>query len=222
MKKFFTTTAMLAAMTAGTTANAQDWYASVFAGATTGGSLDTGYSYDYMGSTYDVDLSAEFDNSYILGVTVGMQVGSNLRAEAELLYAKYAVDKTKFSYSGYSYSYDAEDGDDVGVTYLMGNLWYDIPQMAGGMAMTPYVGGGIGLARVTDESDGPDSVDDSNGFAYQIGGGVQFPVGAGAIDVGYRYKAVTGITLEVDGVSQGLDDADLDSNHFQIAYQMKF
>lgn len=221
MKKFLTTTAMFAAMMAGTTANAQDWYASVFAGATTGGSLDTGYSDDYMGSTYGVDLSAEFDNSYILGVTVGMQVGSNLRAEAELSYAKYAVDKTKISYSGYSYSYDAEDGDDVGVTYLMGNLWYDIPQMAGGMAMTPYVGGGIGLARVTGESDGPD-FDDSNGFAYQIGGGVQFPVGAGAIDVGYRYKAVTGITLEVDGVSQGVDDADLDSNHFQIAYQMKF
>lgn len=148
-----------------------------------------------------------------------------LRAEAELSYAKYAIGSYDSSFTvrengvvvfSDSNSYPAPDDAEIGVTYLMGNVWYNIPAMSGGMAMTPYVGGGLGIALVTDETGQGGGFDDTNGIAYQVGAGVQFPVGAGAIDVGYRYMAVTGISLEGDFIPPDvdIDDADLASNHF--------
>lgn len=217
MRTFLSTTALLAAMTAANAASAQgitgDWYASVFGGFSVPSDLESSYSY----SGYTVELEQELDNGYMLGVTLGTSVAPNLRAEAELSYSKYEGGDLSGSYGGYSYTYSGE-GIDAEATYLMANLWLDLPNIGEGSSAVPYVGGGIGGARLELENDG-DSVDDTV-FAYQLGAGIRIPAGPGMIDIGYRFKGTdepefsdSGITIELDEVY---------TNTLQVGYVLKF
>jgi opacity protein-like surface antigen len=207
MKNILTTTAMLAAMTAGSAANAQDWYASVFGGFSTGA-----YTIDNYGGG---ELEVSVDSGYIIGGTVGRSIAPNLRAEAELAYSNYELDSYEYSGGGGG---SLPDGFDLDITYLMGNLWYDVS--GAGTSMTPYIGGGLGLAIVNLDFAGT-AADTANGLAYQLGAGVQLPVGAGMADIGYRYKAVTGLTAEAGGATLS-DDNSTASHNLQVGYIFSF
>ena len=225
MKNFMTTTAVLAAMTAATTANAQgmggDFYASVFGGYSLGDVTTEGEL-----SGYNFDVTAEGESGYILGLTVGTTVAPNIRAEAEVSYAAYAVDTLAISYSGGGYDIDASEADvSTTATYLLANVWYDIPNVAGGSGIAPYVGGGVGYGVLTgkvDDGGEVDLFDDAGGIAFQIGAGIQVPVGAGMIDVGYRFKGVTGGETDNFVLEDELDEISSTSNTFQAGYVLKF
>ena len=213
MKNLLSTTALLAAITAGGAASAQemagDWYGSVFGGYST--LSDAGAS--YTGGGYTVALTQEVDPGYILGATVGMSVAPNLRVEAELSYAKYELGNYDVTYDGVSYYSGTTEGE-VTTTYLLGNVWLDLPDMGGGSGAVPYIGGGLGAVKVEffDEAD--------TGVAYQIGVGLQFPAGAGMIDVGYRFKGTgkTEFTFGPDAV----EFDEMYSSNLQVGYVMKF
>lgn len=213
MKTFLSTTALLAAMTAGNAASAQgmtgNWYASVFGGFSVPSDLETSYSY----SGYTVDIEQELDPGYMFGITLGTSVSTNLRAEAELSYAKYEGGDTTVSYAGYSYSYSGDVGDAT-ATYLMANLWLDLPNIGGGSSAVPYVGGGIGGANLELEDE------DDTVFAYQIGAGIRIPAGPGMIDIGYRLKGTDEPEFSVDGTTLELDE--FYSNTLQIGYAVNF
>ena len=222
IKNILSTTAILAAMTTGNTASAQgmagDWYGSLFGGYSTSSNAEASYSY----GPYTVDLSQKADAGYILGATVGMSMAPNLRVEAELSYAKYETGDATFTvfYDGsldFSETY-ASDGE-LTATYLMGNVWLDLPDMGGNSGATPYVGGGIGGVKLEFSGDG--GSEDDTVLAYQIGAGVQFPVGAGMVDIGYRFKGTGKPEFEVFPGETIEFDA-LYSNNLQVGYVMKF
>lgn len=235
MKTAYSITAFIAAMSVASSATAQnsgDWYASIFGGFSyaEGESTISEEFADYYFESSEFDLSIESDSGFALGATLGKSLSRNLRAEAELSFASYTVGTV----AGISSEYDGViydvSGDDVeaSATYLMGNLWYDLNDPTGGSGVTPYVGGGIGVARVTGTLDGDDLFDPATGFAYQIGAGVQVPAGAGIVDIGYRYKGVAG--LEIEGASDyfgeipsnSFEDTSLTSSTFQAAYVISF
>lgn len=215
MTKIFTTTAILAAMTAASSVSAQDtagdWYASVFAGA----SLLSDFEFEYTYSDFDIEVSQEFDPGYIVGVTVGTSFAPSIRAEVELSYAKYETGDITFSGSGYSgtYTYTYSGEGELEATYLLGNVWYDLAPIGGGA--TPYIGAGLGGVRV----DAGGGVDDST-FAYQVGAGVKLPVGTATLDVGYRFKGTGELEFEVGDETRDFDPAT--SNSLQAAYVVTF
>ena len=223
--KFMTTcTAIAVALTAASGASAQgmgDFYASVFGGFSAGETIvDSSYS------GVDVEQGLESESGYVLGVTVGSTVAPGLRAEAEVSYANYSIGSVSIAatngVSSKSASIDAPDDTVVTTTYLLGNLWYDVPGVATGSGVLPYVGGGLGLAIVNGDVDGEDIFDQTIGIAYQAGVGVQIPVGAGLIDVGYRFKGFTGADIDFDDDSGLGGDGSGYNNNFQVGYAIKF
>ena len=219
MNNLLTTSAILIATTAATTASAQsasgDWYTSVFAGASI--SSDLGFSesgYHPVPGNYTFEYGIEMETGYILGVTAGKRVMSNVRVEVELSYAKYVagdfvVSVTSDNLPDYSGSYGDVDGE-METTYLLGNVWYEVEGVSSNTNIQPYIGGGLGGFIV--KADG----EEADGFAYQLGAGAMIGVGAGAIDVGYRFKG----TGEFDMFNETIDP--LTSSSFQAAYVVNF
>jgi opacity protein-like surface antigen len=220
MQNLLTTTAVLGALVAGSSASAQDmtgdWYASVFGGYSNIGSIDTEFS--------GYDVAHQFDDSYLIGITVGRAIGPNLRTEVELSYATY--EGGDVDYSGpVDFSYTS-DGD-AALAYLLGNVWYDLENASFGNGAVPYVGGGIGVVSVNADTEWGGPVVGYGGtvssLAYQIGAGVQFQVGTGMIDVAYRLKAARGFDINSnDGGTSLFQDTTFFSNNLQVGYVTKF
>ena len=129
--------------------------------------------------------NAGFDHGYIGGLTLGHAYANGLRPEFELDYRRNNLDSLGGSsnVSGYSKAYTA-----------MGNLWYDIRTDRGFFSVVhPYIGGGIGYARVTAENyTAPPGAPaaftgDDHLFAYQAGAGIGFDVSRSlTLSVDYR------------------------------------
>ena len=167
------------------------WYASLFGGATW--TSDWGDSVGTPLGPYKFEFSS--DPGYMLGLATGVNVLPGLRAEVEYSYAAADLDKLKFSFGGASVSFSIPG--DMTVQMLLANVWYDFNINA---PIRPYVGGGIGYGWTDFSALGGSNDDD--GFAYQLGvGGVMPVTNQVSLDVGYRYKAVTGIDLLGGGFS---------------------
>ena len=77
------------------------------------------------------------------------------------------------------------------------NAYYDIDT---GTKFTPYVGGGIGYAKIEGSMSMPGmniSEDDTN-FAWQLGAGVAYAVNKNiSVDFGYRYTDMGDLTANI-------------------------
>ena len=132
---------------------------------------------------------------------LGKQVAENVRAELEIS----------------NWSADADCAGKCGVTSLdldtlsvLGNVWVDIPV---GAEVTPYVGGGLGLAGLSIDGAADDGA--SWNFAWQLGAGVRMAVApTTTIDLGYRYKSTT---ADAEDFGFPFDyDADADAHVLQV------
>jgi opacity protein-like surface antigen len=171
------------------------WYAGVFGGASWPRDMD-----------FEDEFKLELDRGFTAGAVVGSHFFDYLRAEVEASYARYDIDECSTG----TVKCAVSDGD-VSAFYLLGNLWFDFN--LGGFS--PYIGGGIGGARVdVDTSTFPD--DSDWGFAFQAGAGVRFDLtDALQVDVGYRFKDVP--DLSIDSL-----DTDLQTHNAQIGLTFGF
>jgi outer membrane protein OmpA-like peptidoglycan-associated protein len=121
-----------------------------------GGGLNLLRDSDINGGS--IDTSADFDNGFGAVINGGYGYGNGLRAEVELGYRSNDVDTVGGS----------NGTGDVSALSLMLNAYYDIST---GTNWTPYVGVGIGGARLDVDGTSPvggSSIDDTdNVFAYQ-------------------------------------------------------
>ena len=160
-----------------TVASAQtpDWMSGVYLGAGLGWNIAEDSEIEGTGLNGDV----EFDDGYAGFLTFGGKLFW-FRGEGEFGYRKNDVD----SVTGVG----SANGD-VNVLSYMGNLLFDIPT---GTPWVPYVGGGIGGARLDVDSSLPAagvSVDETeSAFAYQGIVGVTYNVNENlGIFADYRY-----------------------------------
>mgnify|MGYP001799661749 CR=1 FL=1 len=220
MKNLLATTAIVTAAMAGTTANAQGFgsgaYVNIFGG------------YDVMTTTTEATSDAdslEFDwegaGGFNLGAAVGLEISSGLRAEAEISYSTQDVDSVSLEGG----SVDVEDVT-LTNTYLLANVWYDVPMGAGSL-FTPYVGGGLGAGIVdigeVDVDADADGIDPATGLAYQVGAGVQVAVGPGAVDLSYRFRGVVALEFDNDVFAPEFTlEGSSVSNSLQAGYILKF
>ncbi|MGJ8622652.1 MAG: outer membrane protein [Yoonia sp.] len=221
MKTLFSTTAILAAMTTASAVNAQgmsgNWYASVFSGYSTTSDLSYDVSDLFVGYYDEVTFNIKLESGTTFGVAFGAEISPSLRAELELSYAEYEAGELVAEYSPGdpgSYSY-GDLGGSANATYILGNIWYNLADIGGG-AVKPYIGGGLGGVTIdSNDSDGNTTASGST-FSYQMGAGALIPIGAGAIDVGYRFKGSGQFELE----NRVFDP--VTSNNLQIGYRINF
>jgi outer membrane protein OmpA-like peptidoglycan-associated protein/outer membrane protein W len=144
--------------------------------------------------TQDSDLdglgrTADFDTGWLGTLAAGYRYGNNLRTEIELGYRANDLD----SVSGIGSS-----TGDVTAWSGMLNVLYDFPT---GTAWRPYLGAGLGAARVNADGNpitaGSDSVDDSDvAFAYQAIAGIGYNFTPNAeLFLDYRYFATEDLDL---------------------------
>ncbi len=132
----------------GVPASAEGFYAGGMLGVGAGG-----------GETGKSGFDLEFDPGLFLNGFVGKDLGS-IRVEGEVAYRQ-----NDFNKFGGIRVY----GEMTSVAY-MANIYYDVENES---AVTPYVGLGVGVARVTFDSA---VSDEDTAFALQLIAGVSFPI----------------------------------------------
>ena len=152
-------------LAAASVANAQDFYFGIQAG------LNVTHDGEFDNSGSDMT----FDTGYAYGATLGYEIGNQFRLEGELTYRGNHID----SVAGVS------QGGKISSTALMANVFYDF---ATARSWAPYIGGGLGTARVSLERAG--SANDRV-LAYQLIGGLGYSVSPNTVvTFDYRYFGV--------------------------------
>ncbi len=186
-------------------AQAAQPYASLFGGAsflqsqTMAGKDHTRTTAEYYTATSSQSLETSFKTGFVLGGNAGVEWGNGLRTEVELAFRQHTSKrrahlKTHFHSQYLTYVSTEEGGyttiatsdhtrnEDVSAKLklrawsLMANAWYDFDL---GLPITPYVGGGIGLAqvKVSGDLDGNRLFEKNDSvFAWQVGVGASVPI----------------------------------------------
>ena len=188
------------------------YYVSLFAGTNQFADIDT----DYYGSDYSVDT----DSGLVVGLTFGRRINDTLRVEGELSFA--SGDAVSYTYGGSNYDYDASG--DIDATYLLVNVWYDVPTSG---PLGYYVGGGLGLAKLDADTSFNGSTfgygPGETAVAGQIGAGVIYDISdTMAIDVGYRFKATGSVDFDDNDGSGVYKDANVQSHSLQVGLTYNF
>lgn len=189
----------------------KDYYVSLFAGTNQFADIET----DLYGSEYSVDT----DSGFVVGLTFGRRISDTLRVEGELSFASGEADSFSYSYEGPPSYYDSGDASgDIDATYLLLNVWYDVPTSG---PLGYYVGGGLGLAKLDADTSwrggragyGPSET----AVAGQIGAGVIYDISDTlAIDFGYRFKATGRHDFDDNFGGGGYEDATVQSHSLQV------
>lgn len=157
-------------------ARAEDnWYARIDIGYSIGGSADIEASAPIGG---DVSL----DGNVLGSAGIGYAFGKRWRLEGELARRENDLDAAAM----------LDPGGSISATSLMLNAYYDIG--SGDGALTPYVGAGVGAAKVEVDAAFTSPFlpvfidDDATIFSYQVMAGLAVSVTSHLdLDVGYRY-----------------------------------
>lgn len=159
LKTFVGAAAAALALMSAPAAFAQDWYVRGELGSSVDGNVD-------VEGVREFDL----DNGLVVAGAVGMDLGSGLRTEGEIVYLDNDV-----SIPGSS--------SNVKITGVFANLAYDF---ATDWGVTPTIGAGIGYAKT--EHENPLTRDDDSNFAWQLKAGLNWNLAPGTvIETGYRY-----------------------------------
>ncbi len=193
-----------------------------------------------------VDATAKSDRGLAVSGAVGYRFADGLRVEGELSYRKYDFKTINVREPGglavlipgfadlnaqqQAGALNALRGTrelegDLRSLTLMANLYYDFDL---GLDFKPYVGGGIGLSRVSVEGSvsGRKTVDDDDTvMAYQLGAGLGYRVGGSddrpvTISVDFRHFATADPTFE--GALTGTPfDAEIGGNYVGIGLRFR-
>lgn len=131
----------------------------------------------------ELDVKSDVDDkvwggSFAAGVSTKVNGGA---VRAELEYNKNADAKKTHNFYGRLVNMEIESQS------LMINGYYDIDT---GSKLTPYVGAGIGYAKIKGKASSLEASysEDGNNFAWQVGAGVGYALNDKvSLDAGYRY-----------------------------------
>ncbi|KQS02003.1 hypothetical protein ASG11_14435 [Sphingomonas sp. Leaf357] len=198
---------------------------------------DAGGTFGGTGATDRVDGHAELKNAAQFAATIGYDFGV-IRSDVEIAYSRNRISAIALDrLNGSAVTLTAADAADV-CDYLeiagcalsgnkisfsggpkvrqlsaLANVWADLPI---GSVITPYAGGGLGIAGFELEGDGKAR------FAWQLGAGVHIAVSPHVgITVDYRHRQAQGATLPYDAVS-GTTIGKIRTNSFGAGLRFTF
>ena len=170
-------------------------------------------------STSALDIENETKNGFALSGALGYELKDNLRLELEVNYKDNSEDSLDVkNIGGLAAGITANADGDVRSLSAMINGYYDFKNVTSNEKFTPYLTGGVGLARVDADvsSNGIQVVDDNDTvFAYQVGIGVGYEISEKTtLDIGYRYSGTQDLDLTD---ASGADFESEYSNHAILA-----
>lgn len=250
LRKLLMASAAVVSLTATiSSADAAQPYASLFGGAsflqsqTMAGHDHTRTTSSVYTATSSQSVDTSFKTGFVLGGNAGVEWGNGLRTELELAFRqnnskKHAHLKTHFhshfapyttstsggegvtTISTSDHSRDSEVSANVRLRAwsLMANAWYDFDL---GLPITPYVGGGIGLAQVkiSGDLDGSRLFEKNDSvFAWQVGAGASLPISdTTKLFLDYRYFSAADAHLKLEpGYNGGSISADFNSHSLML------
>jgi OmpA-OmpF porin, OOP family len=158
--------------------------------------------------TLGFDGDIELDDAYVLGGALGYGLAlgpgaGRLRLEANVSWRENDLDRLEAE------GFDVEGDGELGLLVGLVNAYYDLDL---GLPLRPYVGGGVGAARVSVDVDAGDLLDaDDEGwaFAWDLAAGLGYEVVDGLeLTGGYRYLRVEGTDFGIGG------GGELDVDHY--------
>lgn len=204
---------------------ANDFYGAIFAGPAFSSDTTLEGEVDPPGGDQTVEL--EFGTDYVIGLAIGrnfLRLGrNNVRGELEVSYQDNNVDSLDFSGNGAGPEINV-DGD-VQKLRIFANALMDFDT---GSALTPYVGGGLGVAFTDfDVVYGPGVALDDNdtSFALQVIAGTSYEIAGGAVFGDVRY--IVDFSAEADrfaptGALTGTVGDDLEAVNLNFGYRFNF
>jgi opacity protein-like surface antigen len=193
----------------------QGWYASGSAGLSSLEDSSTGSN--------RVNFKAKYDNpGFDVHGAIGRELGSGVRAEGEIGYQKINLAKIGVSNGGLGGLRSGQAGGDSSALSVMANGYYDFQT---GTRWKPYVGVGLGVARVNADGMSVNNVqiadDEDAVFAYQAMVGLGYDVtSTGTAYIGYRYFGTEDPTF-TDGSNERFK-LPFNSNSVEMGYRYKF
>ncbi|MEJ1970564.1 MAG: outer membrane beta-barrel protein [Rhizomicrobium sp.] len=223
------------------TAEAASTYVSIFGGASLlqkpglKGVSHTHTTTDTFISHQSVDTS--FKTGFVVGGNWGIDWGT-FRTELEAAYHGNTSKKVAHVSTLYqaatigsplstfgSKSVDEPASINLNAYSLMANVWYDFHSVGDAIGITPYVGGGIGLAQIQigGKLGGINLIEKNDfTFAWQLGAGASVPISDDvSFFADYRYFAADGAKLRIaPGLHGGDVDADFDSHEILLGFRL--
>lgn len=152
-------------------------------------------------------VESELETDFMFGAAVGYDFGMG-RIEGEIGYSMHDLEASGASVAS---------GGDIDILSLLINGFYDIETKS---PVTPYVGGGVGVAfiDIEDVSVSGIVIENKNDkvFAYQLGAGIGYAVtDSVTLDFGYRYFAAS--DPDFDGT-----EAEVSSHNFTVGARFSF
>ena len=197
MRGFLALVAGVAAIGFAPVASAQ-WYVSGNAGAVMVQDSDV----EISGPGGSLPAEVEFDTGFGITGAIGRVFGS-WRVEGEVGYRGNDLDQgTIPAVTIGGVAFPAMTGDvegEISALSFMANVWYDFNI---GGSLVPFVGGGIGIAKLDLDLDAVNFSESDTVFAYQFGGGVGYKVNPNIlVNVQYRYFGTTDPEFENGGAT---------------------
>lgn len=184
---------------------------------------------EILGPVDNADI--DFDSGFLIGGAMGFTFVDWARTEIEVAYASYDLKSLAISEDGAPSGDTFDDVDaNFGVLTVMGNMWFGLNTLplvgepvntaGSGLGVSPYFGGGIGVAFVNNTGDAADAflfADDSTGLAWQVGAGIRWNfVSNLGLDLGYRYRNVMNVGMG------SWDDVNLASQNVTLGVVFNF
>jgi len=136
------------------------------------------------------DTSVNYEEGWVVRAAIGAALNKNFRLEVEGFYNNNDADKINVRDR-----FVAEaDLSGIEVAGGMFNAYYDINF---GSPFVPFIGGGVGIAKVDADVRNIDTSLDETVWAWNIGGGLAYAINKNvSLEVSYRYLATEDIEFD--------------------------
>lgn len=189
-------------------ATVEGWYAEVGGGLSLVSDIDV----DRLGSGFNIDS----DVGYMVSGAFGKQF-RNVHVELEAIFSENELNELSGTGTGTTMT------GDLRIMGAMANVYYDFDF---GRSWRPFVGGGIGLARISlKDASAPGffSVDDDDDVvAYQLRAGISYSLSAHTdFIVNYRYFVTDDLDFG-DSTGTVVSSGGIDSHGVEARFRIRF
>ncbi len=200
-------------------------------GGTTAYGANHPYLHGQLGANLLTDAELEgspgefdFDPGVTLGVAAGYELQNHLRIEGELDYRQNELNERQAPGSN-----QLLDGDISAVSLLV-NAFYPFKNLPVPTAVTPYIGGGLGLSRIAlndaqlggGRAAGTILADDEDtAFTYQLSLGFEYGLSS-ILDLTVDYRYLRTVDPKFDNALGGSLEAEFASHNFLIGITRHF
>lgn len=136
------------------------------------------------------DTSVNYEEGWVARAAVGAALNKFFRLEVEGFYNNNDADKVNFR----NVVVAEADLSGIEVAGALFNAYYDINF---GSPLVPFIGGGIGIAKVDADVRNIDTSLDETVWAWNVGGGLAFTINKNiSLELSYRYLATEDIEFD--------------------------